>query len=113
MTQSDKWQRRVCTTRYWQFKDELKALWGEGDLPAAIGLVFIMPMPAGWSEKKKSLMDGKPHQVKPDGDNLLKAFQDCLAESDSYIWDVRFTKVWGRSGSIHVYQLEPFMIKMC
>jgi Holliday junction resolvase RusA-like endonuclease len=105
MTQSDKWRQRECTTRYWAFKNQLKALWGEGDLPAAIGLVFIMPMPASWSEKKKNLMMGKPHQAKPDIDNLLKAFQDCLAESDSYIWRVDAAKYWGKSGSIEIREL--------
>jgi Holliday junction resolvase RusA-like endonuclease len=102
MTQSDKWQRRVCTTRYWAFKDQLKALWGEGDLPAAISIKFYIPMPASWSEKKKNLMEGKPHQAKPDIDNLVKSIFDCLAKSDAYIWRVEACKYWAREGSIEI-----------
>lgn len=111
MTQSDKWRQRGCVVRYWEFKDRLRELWGEDDLPEAIGLVFIMPMPTSWSEKKKKLMDGKPHQAKPDTDNLQKSVWDCLAESDSYIWDARATKFWGRAGSIYIYQLDLFKIE--
>lgn len=102
MTQSDKWQRRVCTTRYWAFKDELKALWGTDDLPAAISIKFYIPMPSSWSEKKKSLLYGKPHQAKPDLDNLIKAVWDSLCISDSYIWRVDAVKLWAREGSIEI-----------
>jgi Endodeoxyribonuclease RusA len=105
MTRSDAWARRPAVLRYWAFKDELVALWGDDDLPEQIGLIFIMPMPDGWSEKKKCLMDGKPHQAKPDADNCLKAFIDCLADNDAYIWDMRATKYWGRTGSITISNL--------
>lgn len=57
-------------------------------------------MPASWSARKKNLYDGKPHQVKPDIDNYLKAFMDALCEDDSYVYDVRATKEWACEGSI-------------
>jgi Holliday junction resolvase RusA-like endonuclease len=102
MSQSDRWKSRACTKRYWAFKDQLKALWGNDDLPAAISIKFCIPMPASWSEKKKSLMDGKPHQAKPDIDNLVKSIFDCLAKSDAYIWRVDAVKYWAREGSIEI-----------
>lgn len=57
-------------------------------------------MPMSWSEKKKVLYDGKPHQVKPDADNYLKAFMDALCEDDSYVYDVHAIKEWARKGEI-------------
>jgi Holliday junction resolvase RusA-like endonuclease len=106
MTQSDKWRGRKCCTKYWEFKDELIELYGDRELPEAIKLIFVMPMPVGWSEKKKALHDGKPHQAKPDIDNLTKSIFDCLAASDSYIWRVDAAKHWGREGSITIDKLE-------
>lgn len=105
MTQSDRWKSRDCCVKYWAFKDRLVELYGDQGLPESIKLVFIMPMPVGWSEKKKALYDGKPHQAKPDLDNIIKSVWDSLAASDSYIWDVRATKRWGREGSITISNL--------
>lgn len=105
MTKADAWKKRDCVRRYWEFKDELNRLWGDAELPEQIGLVFTMPMPIGWTEKKKSLMDGEPHQAKPDIDNLIKSIFDCLAAQDSYIWQVDASKYWGREGLIEIYKL--------
>ena len=59
-------------------------------------------MPASWSEKKKKEMDGKPHQQKPDIDNLEKAFLDALCKDDSYVYAHAGEKYWGREGAITV-----------
>ena len=106
MTQSDRWVVRDATTRYWEFKEKLIELYGDRELPESIGLIFIIPMPISWSEKKKNLMDGKPHQVKGDIDNYIKATFDCLADNDAYIWRVDAVKQWGRSGSIQIRDLR-------
>ena len=50
-------------------------------------------------------MTGKPHQSKPDIDNLIKAFLDALLDDDAHVWDIRATKVWGTDGSIEVRDL--------
>lgn len=47
-------------------------------------------------------MDGKPHQQKPDKDNLEKALLDAIFDDDSRIWDGRVSKVWGATGMIRV-----------
>lgn len=59
-------------------------------------------MPPSWSEKKKQAFDGKPHQVRPDADNYLKAFMDALCKDDSYVWDARVIKYWAREGRIEL-----------
>jgi len=70
-------------------------------VPASDATVtFILPMPEGWSKKKKKLFDGQKHIQTPDLDNLLKALGDALYDNDSCIWDVRITKIWGYEGKI-------------
>lgn len=110
MTQSDRWRQRPCVLRYWEFKDALVNLWEDREVPEQVGLIFILPMPNSWSEKKKRLLDGKPHQVKPDIDNLEKSIFDCLSPSDAYIWRVEKIKIWGRQGSVELWELEPCTI---
>lgn len=44
--------------------------------PISISITFFMPMPANWSNKKKSDMVGKFHQIKPDVSNMLKYVED-------------------------------------
>jgi Holliday junction resolvase RusA-like endonuclease len=105
MVKSDAYAKRPAVLRYWEFKDELMRLWGDAELPEQIGLIFTIPMPDSWSEKKKNLMDGKPHQVKGDIDNYIKATLDCLCDRDEYIWNIAAAKLWGREGSIEIREL--------
>jgi Holliday junction resolvase RusA-like endonuclease len=72
MTQSDRWKPRPVTDRYWEFKDKLKALWGDRPIPNSMHLIFYIPMPKSWSGRRRAVMKGKPHQSKPDIDNLGK-----------------------------------------
>lgn len=51
-------------------------------------------------------MNGKPHQQKPDKDNLEKALLDAIFEDDCRIWDGRVSKVWGETGKIIIKELE-------
>jgi Holliday junction resolvase RusA-like endonuclease len=69
-------------------------------------VTFILPMSHSWPDKKKAMMIDTPHQQKPDNDNLMKAFKDCLCEEDSNIWDYRITKLWGLSGKIIINELK-------
>jgi Holliday junction resolvase RusA-like endonuclease len=106
MTQSDRWRSRPCTDRYWEFKDRLVNAWEDRKLPEQLELIFTIPMPTSWSQKKRDLFNGKPHQNKPDIDNLQKAVLDCLAPSDAYIWHVDASKFWGTIGSIEINNLN-------
>ena len=65
-------------------------------------VTFILPMPRSWSKRKRDDMDGKPHQQKPDKDNLEKAILDAVYADDCCVWDGRATKLWGKEGKIIV-----------
>ena len=106
MTKRDRWARRPAVVRYFQYRDNIRAAWGGREVPAELRLVFVMPMPKSWSNKKRLLMNGTPHQQKPDIDNMIKAVLDALCEEDRFIYDVHATKFWGENGilSIETYR---------
>ena len=56
-------------------------------------------MPKSWSKKKKAEMDGKPHQSRPDLDNMVKSL-DALVAEDSGIWDLSAKKFWSYNAFI-------------
>ena len=101
MTRSDAWKKRPAVLRYWAFCDELRLLYKK-EVPSSLALTFNMPMPKSWSKKKRLEMQGKPHQAKPDIDNLIKSFLDALCEDDSYVYRIRGEKYWADEGSISV-----------
>lgn len=105
MTQSDRWQQRPAVMRYRAFCDELRLRWnlaGLNEVPDKIELVFHLAMPKSWSKKKKQSMAGKPHQQRPDLDNLAKAFFDALLDEDSHVYKMRLSKFWAVSGHIEI-----------
>lgn len=106
MVKSDAWKKRPCVVAYWQWKNQLNIAAnqvGLHDLPeSGFHVIYHLPMPGGWTKKKRALMNGKPHQSKPDGDNLQKALQDCLCKTDQHIWDFRVTKLWAEKGAIEI-----------
>lgn len=111
MTQRDKWLKpaRKVIARYWAYKDVLVLQANlEGYIPSdVLSVQFNIPMPKSWSKKKREAMNGQPHRQKPDLDNLLKAFQDCLCKEDSYIWGYsRCAKMWSLEGSIEVVEFN-------
>ena len=65
-------------------------------------ITFILPMPESWSKKKKDRMRFKPHQQKPDKDNLEKGLLDAIFEEDCRVWDSRVSKRWGDQGEIWI-----------
>ena len=101
MTRSDKWRKRPATEKYWAFKDECKRAgltFHSGDF-----IRFTIPMPDSWSKKKRVEMNGKPHRVRPDIDNCIKALLDAVFEyDDAHIWKLSFSKVWGETGAIAI-----------
>lgn len=99
MTISDKWKKRKCVQDYWAYKDDVNKL-GIKVPESNYHVTFVLPMPKSWSKKKRSEMDGKPHQQTPDKDNLEKGLLDAIFENDAHIWDGRVTKRWGKEGLI-------------
>jgi len=104
MTRADKWKKRPEVLRYRAFCDHVRLLGVE--LPeAGAHITFILPMPPSWSKKKRQEMAGKPHQQKPDKDNLEKALMDAIYADDAHIWDSRVTKRWGEVGQIIIGEI--------
>jgi Holliday junction resolvase RusA-like endonuclease len=90
--------------KYWTFKDEInrqaeKQNFVLGDV---LFMQFIIEMPKSWSKKKQEQMCGKPHQQKPDLDNLQKSCWDCLRKDDSSIYSVFAEKYWGLENIIYI-----------
>lgn len=104
MTRSDKWNKRDCVLRYRAFKDEVRL--HRVQVPESQAhIIFVLPMPKSWSKKKRAKMDGRPHMVRPDKDNLEKALLDSVFSEDCQIWDSRVSKFWGQEGQIIIRQL--------
>lgn len=100
MTRSDKWKKRPCVVRYWEYKDKLRASGVKiGD---SIDITFYIPMPKSWSPKKKKNHYLEPHKQKPDIDNLLKAFMDCILDEDESVFIVKAMKLWDYRGALVV-----------
>ena len=96
MTRRDKWAKRDCVVKYYDFKDEmaLEARRLKFELPDEFRVVFGVPFPRSYSLKKRERLLGKPHQIRPDIDNYLKALFDALVENDSSLWHVEVSKIW-------------------
>ncbi len=103
MTRADKWKRRPSVLKFFAFRDaikqELKRLFALQNNPLnidfrSIEIVFHIPTPKSWSKKKHAIHDGKPHEQRPDLDNLLKAWNDCVFAEDSTVWRIHATKLW-------------------
>jgi Holliday junction resolvase RusA-like endonuclease len=104
MTQRDRWAKRPAVQRYFAFRDEVR-LHGVV-IPDRVRIIFVMPMPASWSAKKRAEMDGQPHTVRPDGDNLAKGIFDSVFENDAHIWEVHYTKIWGVEAAIEIGEID-------
>lgn len=105
MTRADKWKKRPEVLRYRAFCDEVR-LQGVELPESGSHVTFILPMPASWSKKKRAEFNGKPHQAKPDFDNMMKALMDAIYENDAHIWDARVSKLWGETGRIIIEELK-------
>ena len=103
MTRADKWKKRPAVVAYWDYCNKLKECYTD-EFPECVGLVFFIKMPDSWSKKKKSEMNHKPHQSRPDVDNFIKGVFDALCEEDSYIWVVTARKYWSYTGGLEIYR---------
>lgn len=101
MTQRDVWKKRPVVVKYHAFCDEMRA--SRFTLPeSGAHLTFVIPMPKSWSKKKRIEMNGKPHQQRPDVDNLIKAVMDAIFDEDCRVWNISASKLWGEQGKIGV-----------
>jgi hypothetical protein len=93
MLRSDIWKERECVVQYRQFKDHVRGL-GVTLPEPPYTVVFYLPFPPGYSEKKRAALRGQPHTLKPDLDNLLKALWDALDKQDQQQWSISVEKRW-------------------
>ena len=101
MTHADRWKRRPCVVKYFKYRDQVRdqAQVMGVTLSETFSVQFYLAMPRSWSKRKKQAHDGKPHQAKPDADNLLKGWMDCFGE-DCAVWSVCASKVWSASPGV-------------
>ena len=102
MTRADKWKKRKIVEDYRAYKDELKLSVPFRIRPVEMELQFNIKMSESWTRKKKEQLRGKPHQIKPDIDNLIKGFLDALYEKDEAVWKIKAEKLWSDEGSITI-----------
>lgn len=118
MTQSDKWKtnpnhinpekrQREAVTKYFDFKDKIRqqAQTMKFKLTGVLEIVFLVPMPFTWSEKKKVRHNKKPVETRPDIDNYVKAFMDAMEFEDGFVWKIVAEKRHAFKGSILVYEI--------
>lgn len=106
----DKWKPSKPVLRYRAFRDEVA--FKVKELPEDFfHIVFLIAVPASWSEKKKREHIGQPHRQKPDKDNLEKAFIDAIYRhsDDAHVWNTASTKLWaGMPGIVIADDYLPF-----
>lgn len=103
MTQRDKWKKRPVVENYYKFKDAINIFANINKYKPSnpLSIIFVIPMPASWSNKKRESMNESPHLCRPDLSNLIKAFEDCLMKEDSTLWHYgEMKKIWGFKGKI-------------
>lgn len=104
MTKADAWKQRPCVLRYRTFRDQIRteARRLGYTLQPAVSVTFYLPMPRSWSQRKREAMNGRPHQQRPDLDNLIKALLDALDSEDGFVWRVEAHKRWASEGQIEI-----------
>ncbi len=94
-TRRDKFKPSPAVVRYRVFRDLVAAKVKE--LPDDFfHVVYMIQVPASWSQKKKREHVGHPHLGKPDKDNLDKALLDSVFRNrdDAHVWNTASTKLW-------------------
>ena len=102
MTQSDKWKKRNVVMRYREYRDFLKysALAEKFQAGNELIMRFEIKIPKSYSKKKKAELLGKPCNITPDIDNLVKAVMDSLLQEDKTVWKICASKRWAEEGKV-------------
>jgi Holliday junction resolvase RusA-like endonuclease len=102
MVRSDKWAKRPIVQDNFSWRNALRLMANTQGykLSRELHIIFVLPMPESWSEKKKRDNEGCPHMQRPDLDNLIKNWQDTFTDEDGYIYKIDALKLWGRKGQI-------------
>ena len=96
----DVWQPRECVLRYRDLRDAIRA--AAGDVDPNTGLIvakFFLPVTPSWGRaKQERAIAGGFHKMKPDTDNLYKAFSDAMLPQDGVVHSVLAYKRWCPAG---------------
>lgn len=69
--------------------------------PLHMRLIYYMPIPKSLSKRKRLQMEGTPHIIRPDTDNLTKLVKDALNgicyHDDSQVFDDHGTKYYSNN----------------
>lgn len=108
MTQADKWKHRPVVDRYFAMKDEMlrQVKKQKFELGNDVNIVFYLPMPESWSERKKNIHNDKYHKTKPDIDNLIKSVFDCMKKNDQTVYGVSSIKLYSNDSMIIITNLD-------
>lgn len=105
MSRRDSWNPRPCVLRYRAFCDEVRLRGAV--LPDAYRVVFEIAMPRSWPTEQREAMRGKPHLVRPDTSNLLKALEDALVPGDERLHNAGGIKRWADRDAITIVAIDP------
>jgi len=99
-------RQRVEVTRYFDYQNRLWEQYASKPFkfPNELEIVFLLPMPSSWSEKKKVKMNKMPCLTRPDIDNLVKGFMDALKIEDGNVWKVIAEKRYAYKGSVLLFR---------
>lgn len=109
-TRKDRWNPRPSVQKFRAFRDHMRLLSNTKGLDginypkAGTWLIFLVPMPKSWNDRKKRDHNLTGKASTPDVDNLCKGFLDALFYKqpidDRTVWDTRITKLWSYSPGI-------------
>lgn len=108
-------QRKKALEYKWDAAKQMRsqALERPLEAPVCVNMVFHMPMPKSWSQKRREEQLGKPMTSKPDVDNLMKWILDVLNgiayHDDRYVTSGYFEKKWGYEGKVQISIQEQEM----
>lgn len=97
MTARDKWFKRPCVVKYWDWAAKARASVPNGatlSLYREVHFVAYLGFPKTYSTSKRAFLTSQPHLLRGDGDNFLKAIQDSLFKEDKMIWKFSGEKRW-------------------
>jgi len=108
MTKSDKWKKRECVQKYWDFKDNInkEAVKQNFQLSNKIQINLYFKPSQSLSIKKQNELLNKPHQTKPDLDNCIKSLLDCLSNADQTIHYIIASKQYANYDKIVITNID-------
>lgn len=122
MSSSDKWKtnplhknpqkrQRIVVGKYFNFKNKVRqqALEMNYKMSGILEIIFLVPIPNSWSEKKKIRHNKQPVITRPDIDNYCKAFMDAIEIEDGFVWKIIAEKRHAFKGSILVYETNQLI----